>query len=67
MGQCDNPTGKVIVTTGTVNGRKVDGIQVLTLRADGLVSEFRDFVRPYSGAVALREAAEQYLTGSTGS
>lgn len=56
--------GKVILTHGRIGDREVDGIQVLTIRSDGLVTEFRDFIRPFSGAVALREAADQYFTRS---
>jgi hypothetical protein len=61
VAEYDSPGGKVILTRGKINGREVDGVQVLTLRSDGLISEFRDFIRPFSGAVALREAAERYF------
>lgn len=61
VAEYDNSAGKVLLTTGRVGERDVDGVQVLTFGADGLVHEFRDFIRPFSGALALREAAEQYF------
>ena len=61
VAEYDRPQGKVILTTGTVGGKAVDGIQVLILDTNVFIREFRDFIRLFSGAVALREAAERYL------
>jgi ketosteroid isomerase-like protein len=56
------PEGLVLLNRGTVGGKAADGVQVLTFGNDGLITQFRDFVRPLSATSALRDAAGEYLS-----
>lgn len=58
-----NSTGVVLHSSGTIGGKRADGIQILTVDDSGLITEFRDFVRPLSALMALSEAAGRYLGG----
>jgi len=60
------PDGLVLLNRGVVSGKHADGLQVLSLGEDGLIIEFRDFVRPLSALSALQEAAAKYLAGLRG-
>lgn len=51
----------VLVMKGRLGDRPLDGIQVLTVGEDGLITQFLDFVRPLPALIALQDAATQYL------
>ena len=51
----------VLLVRGRVKERQFDGAQFLTFDENGLITEFRDFVRPLSALLALQEAAGEYL------
>lgn len=53
--------GVVLLCSGAVGGVPADGVQVLTLDEDGLISEFRDFVRPLPALAQLAQAAVEYF------
>ncbi len=40
----------------TVGGKSVEGVDIISVGDDGLVTEFQVMVRPLSGLVALAEA-----------
>ncbi len=48
--------GKVLQFRAKVGERELEGIDMLTFDADGLITEFTVMVRPYSAATALRAA-----------
>ena len=50
------PDGHALVFRATVGGRELEGIDIITIGADGLIHDFTVMVRPYSAATALREA-----------
>ena len=50
------PNGHALVFRATVNGRDLEGIDILAFDANGLIRDFTVMVRPYSAATALREA-----------
>jgi limonene-1,2-epoxide hydrolase len=50
-----------LVFTARIGDRAIDGLDLGTLNADGLVSELAVFIRPMSGLVALAEAMKQEL------
>jgi hypothetical protein len=54
----------VLLVRGRIKERQFDGAQFLTFDDTGLISEFRDFVRPLSALLALQEAAGEYLARS---
>ncbi|MFY9613896.1 MAG: nuclear transport factor 2 family protein [Candidatus Dormiibacterota bacterium] len=58
--------GVTLLVHGRIGDRQFDGIQVLTFNSDGLVTSFRDFVRPMSALQALQTAAGEYLARPTG-
>ena len=49
------PDGNVFVFQARVGERDIEGVDILTFDANGLVREFTVMVRPYSAATALRE------------
>lgn len=55
------PGGLVLVSRGVVSGHQADGLQVLSFDGHGLVTEFRDFVRPLPALSALQTAAAGYI------
>lgn len=50
------PDGKVLLFRTRVGERDVEGVDILKFDSAGLVRELTVMVRPYSGAMALREA-----------
>jgi hypothetical protein len=61
-----SPNGKVLLFRTRVGEREVEGVDVLTFDAEGLVQEFTVMVRPYSAATALREAMAALLASTQG-
>jgi hypothetical protein len=55
--------GHVLRFHTRVGGRDLDGVDILTFDASGLIAEFTVMVRPYSAATALREAMAAALAG----
>lgn len=55
--------GSVMLFAARVGGREVEGVDIITVGDDGLVTEFRVMVRPLSGLVALAEAMGPRVTG----
>jgi SnoaL-like protein len=60
-----SPDGHVLRFRTRVGEREVDGVDILTFNADGLIAEFSVMVRPYSAATALREAMAAELAAYT--
>ena len=52
----DAPDGKVLRFRARIGDRDLEGVDILTFDAAGLVRDFTVMVRPYSGATALRDA-----------
>ena len=50
-----NPPVSILVFRAKVNGREVDGIDMVRENADGLIDDFTVMVRPLSGLTALAE------------
>jgi hypothetical protein len=61
------PDGHVLRFKTRVGDRDLEGVDILTFDASGLVSEFTVMVRPYSAATALREAMAAALAAYTAS
>ena len=59
----DDGRGHVLMFTATVAGRELEGVDVVSLGEDGLVSEFRVLIRPMSGLLALAEAMAPRVAG----
>jgi hypothetical protein len=59
----DSTNGKVLLFHARVGERDLDGVDILTFDANGLVQEFSVMVRPYSAATALREIMAAHLAG----
>jgi hypothetical protein len=59
----DSPHGKVLLFHTRVGERDLDGVDILTFDAYGLVQEFSVMVRPYSAVTALREIMATHLAG----
>lgn len=57
VAEYSNAHGVVLVSTGSIGGKRSDGIQVVTVDEEGKIAEFKDFVRPLSALSALSEAA----------
>lgn len=58
-------SGVSLLIRGSLRGRDADGAQFLTFNADGLIVEFRDFLRPLTALEALRDAASEFMQRST--
>jgi hypothetical protein len=56
-------TGGVMLFAARVGGKEVEGVDIITVGDNGLVTEFRVMVRPLSGLVALAEAMGPRVTG----
>lgn len=54
----ENDEVATLIFTATVGGRQVDGLDLLTFDADGLITELKVMVRPLSGMMAVKEAME---------
>jgi hypothetical protein len=52
----DDGGGHVMMFEASVGGRALEGVDIVTVGADGLVTEFRVMVRPMTGLIALAEA-----------
>lgn len=61
VGEYTNAEGLVLLSTGRIGGKRADAIQVVTVNEDGLITQFRDFVRPLSALTALSTAAGEYM------
>jgi hypothetical protein len=59
----DAADGKVLVFHTRVGERDLEGVDILTFDAAGLVREFTVMVRPYSAATALRAIMAAQLAG----
>jgi len=53
--------GVALLARGRIKERQFDGAQFLTFDENGLITEFRDFLRPLSALLALQEAAGEYM------
>ena len=52
----ENDDAAALVFKATVDGREVDGLDLLSYNADGLISELKVMVRPMSALNALADA-----------
>jgi SnoaL-like domain len=59
----DGERGHVMMFEATVGGRSVEGVDVVRVGDDGLVTEFRVIMRPLTGLVAMAEAMAPLVTG----
>jgi hypothetical protein len=59
----DDGRGHVLMFTASVAGRELEGMDVVSLDEDGLVSEFRVLIRPMTGLVSLAEAMAPRVAG----
>ena len=59
----DDEDGYVMMFEAKVGDRVVEGVDVVTLGFDGLVTEFRVMVRPMSALTALAEAMAPRVAG----
>jgi hypothetical protein len=55
--------GSVMLFAATVGGKSLEGVDIVSVGDDGLVTEFRVMVRPLSGLVALAEAMAPRVSG----
>jgi hypothetical protein len=55
--------GSVMLFAANVGGKSLEGVDILSVGEDGLVTEFRVMVRPLSGLVALAEAMAPRVSG----
>lgn len=55
--------GHVLAFSGRVGDRHVDGVDIITVDADGLIRELTVMMRPFSGLGALRDAMAAQLAG----
>ena len=53
--------GISLLIRGSIRGKDADGAQFLRFNSEGLVVEFRDFLRPLTALQALRDAAGEYM------
>ena len=54
-------SGVSLLVRGRIGERQFDGAQFMTFDDSGMITEFRDFVRPLSSVIALQEAAGEYM------
>ena len=55
--------GSVMMFAAEVGGKSLEGVDVISVGDDGLVTEFRVMVRPMTGLVALAEAMAPRVSG----
>jgi hypothetical protein len=55
--------GSVMLFAANVGGKSLEGVDVLSVGEDGLITEFRVIIRPLSGLVALAEAMAPRVSG----
>jgi hypothetical protein len=53
--------GVGLLVRASLRGRDAHGAQFLKFNAEGLIVEFRDFLRPLTALEALRDAATEYM------
>jgi hypothetical protein len=53
--------GAAFLIRGRIKELDFDGASFLTFDDDGLITEFRDFVRPLSATLALQEGVGEYI------
>ena len=56
-----NAEGLVLLSSSRIGGKRADGLQVLTINQEDLITQFQDFVRPLSALTALSAAAAEYM------
>ena len=54
--QFENEDAAALIFKTRVGGREVDGLDLLTFDADGLITELKVMIRPLSGTMALKQA-----------
>ncbi len=59
----DDGRGHVLMFEASVGGRSLEGVDIVSVGEDGLVTEFRVMVRPLTGLVALAEAMAPRVEG----
>lgn len=59
--------GHVLRFSARVDDRDIDGVDILTVDAEGRIVDFAVMVRPYSAATALRTRMAALLAGPGGS
>jgi len=59
----DGGGGHVMMFEARVGDRAVEGVDIVTVGDDGLVTEFRVMVRPFTGLAALAEAMRPRVEG----
>jgi SnoaL-like domain len=59
----DGGGGHVLMFEATVGDRAVEGVDIVKVGDDGLVTEFRVIVRPFTGLAALTEAMRPRVEG----
>ena len=56
--------GVALLVRGRIKERQFDGAQFMAFDEAGMITEFRDLIRPLSSVLALQEAAGEYLARS---
>ena len=59
----DGGGGHVMMFEARVGDRTIEGVDIVTVGDDGLVTEFRVMVRPFTGLAALAEAMRPRVEG----
>ena len=59
----DAGSGSVMMFAADVGGKSLEGVDIVSVGEDGLVTEFRVMVRPMSGLIALAEAMAPRVRG----
>ena len=59
----DDGGGHVLMFEASVGGRALEGVDIVSVGDDGLVTEFRVMVRPMTGLIALAEAMAPRVEG----
>jgi hypothetical protein len=59
----DDGGGHVLMFEASVGGRTLEGVDIVSVGDDGLVTEFRVMVRPVTGLIALAEAMAPRVEG----
>ncbi len=56
LDELEGPDSHALIFSATVGGKALQGLDYLTVDADGLIEEFTVMIRPMSGVIALAEA-----------
>ena len=59
----DDGGGHVLMFEASVSGRALEGVDIVSVGDDGLVTEFRVMIRPMTGLIALAEAMAPRVEG----